>query len=158
MRYIPSCRQSALIALFLLFAAFGFAEDSLFPVVGVYPLPPTVSTEQEAEIERRALAGDPRHQLYYGALYANGHYGKIRFDLAKEWYERAAAQGNRRAKRNLAVLLQHGIGVEKDERAALRLYIEAAEQGDAAALLGISTYFFANKIALTNEQLRWPLD
>lgn len=52
---------------------------------------------------------------------------------AKALWESLAAQGNTTAMINLANLLQQGIGIEKNERQALHLIRQAAEQGDARA-------------------------
>ena len=154
-RTIPTGTLSIIFAIIAM-STIILSEDIPYRNITVYPVPPRLTKEQAEAIRRGAEDGDPESQLYYGALHANGHYGEVRFDIAAEYYERAAARGNRKAKRNLATLLQHGVGVQKDERRALQLYMEAAAQGDAAALLGISSFYFVNKISLVSELLKWP--
>ena len=52
---------------------------------------------------------------------------------AREWYEKAVAQGHAKAKAYLAELLEHGRGGPKDLPRAMKLYEEAAAQGVEAA-------------------------
>jgi TPR repeat protein len=52
---------------------------------------------------------------------------------AREWYEKAAAQGNAIAQFNLGVLYHYGKGVPQDDTMAREWYGKAAAQGFALA-------------------------
>ena len=50
-----------------------------------------------------------------------------------------AARGEANAQNNLGNCYQHGTGVDKDEKEAVRLYKLAADQGDAQAISNLET-------------------
>ena len=56
------------------------------------------------------------------------HYG-----LAAWWYERAAKQNHSTALNNLAMLYEHGKGVPKNHKEALRLLRLAMDAGNETA-------------------------
>jgi len=56
---------------------------------------------------------------------------------AREWYEKAAAQGNKEAQFNLGRLYAQGRGVPLDYAMGRQWYEKAAAQGDAAAQLNL---------------------
>ena len=62
------------------------------------------------------------------ALYAEGDY-----EGAFEQWQALAREGDSRAQYRLAQMFANGVGVEKDDRAALRWYRQAADQGSVAA-------------------------
>ena len=55
------------------------------------------------------------------------------YTKAKEWFEKAAEQGNANAQNNLGNLYENGLGVEKDYTKAKEWYEKAAERGVATA-------------------------
>ena len=64
-----------------------------------------------------------------GILYFNGRGVRQDYDQARQWYLRAAAQGDANAQCNLGILYYEGEGVPKDYAEAARWYQLAAGQG-----------------------------
>lgn len=60
----------------------------------------------------KAEAGDAEAQFQLGQMYALGHGFKQNFNSALEWYEKAAAQGNAKARTALGLLYYYGAGIE----------------------------------------------
>ena len=52
---------------------------------------------------------------------------------AREWYEKAAANGNNAAQANLGVMYYLGNGVEKDYAKAIEWFGKAASNGNVSA-------------------------
>jgi predicted nucleic acid-binding Zn-ribbon protein len=69
-----------------------------------------------------AESGDADAQNYVGEIYLKGLGTAPDPARAADWFERAVAQGHRRAMANLAVLLEQGRGVAVDRDRALQLY------------------------------------
>lgn len=69
--------------------------------------------------------------------YAQGDYGK-----ARENYEKAAAQGNAAAQRNLGMLYNNGFGVNKDHEQARSWFEKAAAQGLADAQNDLALLYY----------------
>ncbi len=85
----------------------------------------------------QAQAGDAQAQTYVGELLERGIGGLApRYREAAEWYAKAAAQGNARARINLGFLYEKGLGVEKDQVAALNFYRQASGVEGVIALEG----------------------
>jgi TPR repeat protein len=80
----------------------------------------------------QAEAGDGEAQNYVGEIYQKGLGTAPNPAEAARWYEKAVAQGNRRAMRNLGYLLEQGEGVQRDPERALNLYRQAAGLTDDA--------------------------
>lgn len=79
-------------------------------------------------LKELAEAGNPEAQYELGGFY---HWGKIAsadFTLARQWYERAAKQGNVDAMLGLAVIYGHGQGVPQDKAACFRWLVLASSQ------------------------------
>ena len=74
----------------------------------------------------QAEAGDADAQNYVGEIYLKGLGTDPDYTKAAEWFEKAAAQGSRRARINLGYLYEQGLGVTKDISRALNLYREAS--------------------------------
>lgn len=95
----------------------------------------------EKEWRPLAAAGDADAARNLGRLYHLGLGVTQDFTTARYWYEIAARKCNATAQNNLALLLQDGLGGEKDAPRAYRLFLLAADQGlfahaDAMANLG----------------------
>lgn len=73
-----------------------------------------------------AETGDPQAQTYVGEIYMKSPPGKPRYDLAAKWFERAAANGYKRAQINLGYLYEHGLGVPKNMDRAVSWYSRAS--------------------------------
>ena len=74
----------------------------------------------------QADGGDAEAQNYVGEIYMKGLGTAPDYVKAAEWFEKAAAQNNKRARINLGYLYEQGLGVEKDMAKALNLYREAS--------------------------------
>ena len=72
---------------------------------------------------------DAKEQYMLGKRYYDGDGVEQNYQIAVEWYKKAAEQGYARAQYNLAQCYMFGRGVEKDERVAVEWYKKAAEQG-----------------------------
>lgn len=74
----------------------------------------------------QAETGDAEAQNYVGEIYMKGLGTEPDYAKAASWFEKAAAQNNRRARINLGYLYEQGLGVQKDMARALNLYREAS--------------------------------
>jgi localization factor PodJL len=70
-------------------------------------------------------------QYRLAKLYERGEGVPADLALARQWTERAAAAGNRRAMHDLGVFFARGEGAALDEAAAFRWFRQAAELGVA---------------------------
>ncbi|MCP4687874.1 MAG: hypothetical protein GY859_07470 [Desulfobacterales bacterium] len=73
-----------------------------------------------------AEAGDMKAQNYVGEIYKGGLGMEPRYDLAAQWFQKAADQGFAPARWNLGWLYEMGLGVRRDSTRALNLYREAS--------------------------------
>ncbi len=93
--------------------------------------------EIDAELLRKAKAGDADAQLSLAQKYDYGE-GVAEDDAeAVKWYRKAAEQGNAKAQFHLATLYSLGAGVAEDDAEAVKWYRKAAEQGNAKARFGL---------------------
>lgn len=74
----------------------------------------------------QAELGDADAQNYVGEIYLKGLGTEPDYAKAAQWFEKAAAQGSRRARINLGYLYEQGLGVAQDTAKALNLYREAS--------------------------------
>jgi len=74
----------------------------------------------------QAELGNADAQNYVGEIYLKGLGTEPDYTKAREWFEKAAAQGSKRARINLGYLYEQGLGVPKDMAKALNLYREAS--------------------------------
>ncbi|MGI8569409.1 MAG: hypothetical protein ACR2KT_10230 [Methylocella sp.] len=102
------------------------------PVPSAGPLtalaaPPAVGPSKN--LLRKAEAGDAAAQFDLAVRYAEGGAGPRNFELAAQWYEKAAQQGLAVAEYRLGSLYEKGLGVGKDMQRAKDLYQRAAAEG-----------------------------
>lgn len=74
----------------------------------------------------QAEAGDADAQNYVGEIYLKGLGIDPDYSRSAQWFEKAAAQGSRRARINLGYQYEQGLGVPKDLPKALNLYRDAS--------------------------------
>jgi len=74
----------------------------------------------------QAEAGDAEAQNYVGEIYAKGLGTEPNHGEAVRWFEKAVAQGNRRAMRNLGYQVEQGLGTAQNTERALNLYRQAS--------------------------------
>jgi putative ABC transport system ATP-binding protein len=72
-------------------------------------------------------------QAGLGLLYSKGDGVPQDYVQARQWYEKAAAQGKAIAQVSLGILDAYGYGAPKDYQQAVRWFRLAADQGDALA-------------------------
>lgn len=81
-----------------------------------------------------AFSGDGRALNMMGQLYEHGHLGQPNFQVAGQYYFKAAEKGDVWGMFNLADLHLRGQGVARDPEAAYALYTEAASRGHSKSL------------------------
>ncbi|HET7777994.1 MAG TPA: caspase family protein [Rudaea sp.] len=74
----------------------------------------------------QAEIGDADAQNYVGEIYLKGLGTTPDYAKAAQWFEKAAAQGSRRARINLGYMYEQGLGVSQDTARALNLYRDAS--------------------------------
>jgi TPR repeat protein len=84
------------------------------------------------EADRKALLakaqrGDRSSQMWLGAAYEQGWFGKTNFREALKWFREAAAQGDPDAQSALGQMYQAGEGVQQNCTEAAKWYRMAAE-------------------------------
>ncbi|MGH6800144.1 MAG: tetratricopeptide repeat protein, partial [Methylocella sp.] len=82
----------------------------------------------------KAEAGDAAAQFELAVRYAEVDVGPRNYELAVQWYEKAAQQGLAVAEYRLGSLYEKGLGVGKDMQRAKDLYQRAAEKGNTRAM------------------------
>jgi Sel1 repeat len=84
----------------------------------------------DADRERllvKAKSGDQSSQMWLGAAYEQGWFGKANFQETLKWFRRAAAQGDPDAQNALGQMYQDGEGVKQDYAEAAKWFRLAAE-------------------------------
>lgn len=75
----------------------------------------------------QAQRGNRGAQMWLGAAYEQGRFGKTNFREALKWFKRAAAQGDPDAQASLGQMYQDGEGVKQNYTLAADWYRKAAE-------------------------------
>jgi localization factor PodJL len=117
-------------------------------------------TQEGVTLLRRAADRDFAMAQYRMAkLYERGEGVTADLATARQWTERAAAGGNRRAMHDLGVYFARGEGAPLDEAAAFRWFRQAAELGvaDSQYNLGILYQQGRGVNASASEALFWFL-
>ncbi len=98
-------------------------------------------------------------QYRLAKLYERGEGVPADLTIARQWTERAAAAGNRRAMHDLGVYFARGEGAPLDEAAAFRWFRQAAELGvaDSQYNLGVLYQQGRGVNASASEALFWFL-
>lgn len=99
-----------------------------------------------------AESGDAEAQNYVGEILMKGLGTAPDPAAASGWFEKASAQGHRRAKANLALLLELGQGVAADPQRALNLYRESAGAGDELLYASVVRVEFEKRDAVIAAQ------
>jgi TPR repeat protein len=94
--------------------------------------PPAVGPTESLVVQ--AEAGDAVAQFDLAVRYAEGGAGPRNYELAAQWYEKAAQQGLAVAEYRLGSLYEKGLGVGTDMQRAKDLYQRAAEKGNTRAM------------------------
>ncbi|HET6376671.1 MAG TPA: hypothetical protein VFF88_11545, partial [Methylocella sp.] len=123
-RNVPSAPQAAGVAA-------SQAGDAP-PQAGGAPSPPSESP-QSAALAARAQSGEAAAQFELARLYAQAG-GPRNYELAAQWFGKAAMQGHAIAGFRLGSLYERGLGVARDLQRAKELYQQAAEKGNVRAM------------------------
>lgn len=110
------------------------------------------------EIKKRAESGHAFAQFEMGQYFEFGKAGVVQdFLHAKTWYQKSADQGFAKAQYNLAMLYQHGRGVDTDYHKALEYYQLAAAQNDPWAFNNIGFLYAHGRGVEQNpeEAIKW---
>lgn len=78
-------------------------------------------------------------------MYSSGDGTKIDYIEAKNWFLKAAEQGQAKAQFNLGVLYFNGQGVKQDYFKAAEWHQKAAEQGYADAQYNLAKIYYLGK-------------
>ena len=89
-------------------------------------------SSSEMEVARKHLLtkaerGDIQAQMWLGASFEQGRFGKIDFQEALKWFRKAAAQGDPDAQFCLRQMYEDGEGVQQNYEVAAKWYRKAAE-------------------------------
>ncbi len=92
-----------------------------------------VFAQARAEWELKAGQGDMQSQRQLGVMYLLGQGIDPDYDLALEWFNKAAAQGEHIAQYQLGVMYAEGKGVDQSNVQAHMWYSLAVQQGNPSA-------------------------
>ena len=84
-------------------------------------------------------------QYKVAEYYTKGYGCEVDEELAVEWYEKAANQGNAWAQESLGDCYYNGEGVEKDYKQAVEWYEKAANQRNASAQNKLACRYYAGE-------------
>jgi TPR repeat protein len=90
------------------------------------PIPKRTATDERALLTN-ARHGDANSQMWLGAAYEQGRFGKPNYAKALKWLTKAAEQGNPDAQAELGQMYQDGEGVAENYALAAQWYKKAAE-------------------------------
>jgi localization factor PodJL len=101
-------------------------------------LPATIT----GPLRAAAAKGDPAAAFEIAQRYAEGRNGApLNLAEAADWFDRAAKQGLPIAQFRLGGFYEKGFGVKKDLEAARRLYLAAADAGNAKAMHNLAVLY-----------------
>jgi localization factor PodJL len=118
----------------------GRVRVAAFPLGTVFPAPATAAAgSPPAPAAARnfiedAKSGDAAAQLELAIRFAEGGPSERHYEMAAQWYGKAAERGLAVAEYRLAVLYERGLGVAQDMQRAKNLYQRAAEKGNTRAM------------------------
>lgn len=89
--------------------------------------PPKWTETDEKRLLAKARLGDAGAQMWLGAAYEQGWFGKTNFPEALKWFRKSAEQGNPDAQVSLGQMYEDGEGVIQNYSFAAEWYRKAAE-------------------------------
>ena len=92
-----------------------------------------------------AHKGHKKAQYRMGRCHAKGHGVEENDLLARQWYEKSAAQGYAKAQYQLGRCYKKGKGANKDKVKAFEYFSKAAKQGYAKAQFALGKCYFEGK-------------
>src|ERR1051325_2743741 len=110
------------------------------------PSPPDlISTRTKAE------GGDAAAQFFLGVHYSCYEGAAQDLPQAAQWYRRAAVQNHSLAQLNLGLMLEQGLGAERDTAPGQIGIRRAADAGDAGAQFNCGNRCYREMIAMTDR-------
>lgn len=98
------------------------------------------------ETMMNARLGVAQAQVALGDLYRLGQGGVNQsYQVAMDWYMKAAEQGDPVGQRRVGALHDHGLGVPQDSQTALTWFLKAAEQNDAPSQRNIGVLYHSGQ-------------
>jgi TPR repeat protein len=88
---------------------------------------PKWTEADEKRLLAKALLGDADAQMWLGAAYEQGWFGKTNFPEALKWLRKSAEQGNADAQNSLGQMYEDGEGAVRNYSLAAKWYRKAAE-------------------------------
>jgi TPR repeat protein len=107
---------SFLILLFVVSLTLSAPQTASTAQVGAKSTPPQPKwTEMDRQqLLAKGRLGDAGSQMWIGAAYEQGWFGKTNFHEAAKWFRRAAAQGDPDAQNSLGQMYEDGEGVQTE--------------------------------------------
>ena len=88
---------------------------------------PKWTDADERRLLRKAQRGDASSQMWLGAAYEQGWFGKTNFPEALKWFRKSAGQGDPDAQNSLGQMYEDGEGLAQSYSLAAKWYRKAAE-------------------------------
>ncbi|KAF9129780.1 hypothetical protein BGW39_003820 [Mortierella sp. 14UC] len=102
---------------------------------------PQLNVDDLDQTRANADLGDVAAQVNLGTMYLEGKVVPQNYQLAMEWYLKAAEQEDLAGQRRVGYMHYMGHGVPQDYTMAMEWYLKAAKQGDAAAQFNIGSLY-----------------
>lgn len=93
----------------------------------------------------KASAGDAEAQSGVGVCYINGEGVERDYEMAMQWFQKAAKQQNSSAEYYIGFMYGEGLGLKRDYVAALEWYEKSAAQNDPKGFFGIGSLYYRGK-------------
>ncbi len=118
-----------------------------FPEITVSTYQDTLPAElSPAELQEKALAGNPEAQYRLGMGSYNGGQFVQDNDKAFLWWQESAKQGYPKAQHIMGVAYRRGIGTLKNAEKALEWFTKAAQQGRAIDQYIVADVYYEGKV------------
>lgn len=93
----------------------------------------------------KAVANDADAQTAIGVYYLDGEAVGRDYELAMQWFKKAAKQNNSSAQFYIGLMYSEGLGLKRDYIAALEWYEKSAAQNDPKGFYGIGLLYYRGK-------------
>lgn len=107
--------------------------------------PEEVLLEEYIAMLEKASAGDAEAQTAIGVYYLQGETVGRDYELAMQWFNKAAKQNDSSAQFYIGLMYSEGMGLKRDYVVALEWYEKSAAQNDAKGFYGIGLLYFRGK-------------
>ena len=111
-----------------------------------------MSNEQFAKLLAKAENGSLSAQVRVAKAYESGQDGKVDYEQAAHWFQKAADQGDPEAQNNLAILYSSGRGIARDPAQAERWFQRSAASGFPVALHNLAIMYLGGLGVRTDNE------